>query len=472
MSIRWILSLGIIGLLLVMAISQIFLIHSFRERIEQQISSSSSELTQVVLDEAKRQLIEIPLPPTPPEPLEILRDLKLPPPETLRNREEREAWRRELQQQLEQNREERQARQQEFQANQQEWQAWQQQVQHQVQQQMQQNLRIVIQRQWSPEAIRAQVEQAQQQMQLQSAAPLFREFTTYTVMLIVLSTSIAMLISLWLGHRLIQPLHSLVAGFRTLQQGQLGQQISVQGLREYRYVSAQFNLMSVRLAELAQMAEQAQQQQHLVEIGEMSRGLVHALRNPLHTLTLLMEQLGDEPDADKRRQLMQQAEQKIQHINRSLTSVLTLSCAEVDRQQQVSVSAILHDLRLEFSASPVRIELDAPTDLVLAGAEQELRAIIHTLLSNAVEASPANGMIRIRLDVQCAALCITDQGSGLEPAIAEQLFQPHISSKPAGAGMGLYIAQRLMQRYYQGRISLENLASGGCRACLFFAELK
>ena len=79
-------------------------------------------------------------------------------------------------------------------------------------------------------------------------------------------------------------------------------------------------------------------------------------------------------------------------------------------------------------------------------------------------------MICLTLDAKKRRLCIADQGPGLEPAIAERLFSPHCSSKAEGAGMGLYIAQRLLNRYYQGSVSLQNQPAGGCLACIQFAQ--
>ena len=64
--------------------------------------------------------------------------------------------------------------------------------------------------------------------------------------------------------------------------------------------------------------------------------------------------------------------------------------------------------------------------------------------------------------------------------IIAQLFQPHISSKAEGAGMGLYLCRRLLQRYYHGDITINNLsgnhptepandnAVGGCMAKITF----
>lgn len=296
-----------------------------------------------------------------------------------------------------------------------------------------------------------------------SSQQLVGQYLRYQLLALGFSIALALLLAIWLGARLLQPLQQLVGGFRALAQGQAGIQLDTKApLAEYRFALQQFNLASRELAALqAQKTELARQQQ-LVELGEISRGLVHALRNPIHTMALALEQLATtQPQAA----LQQLIEQKMQHINRTLTALLTLSCQGVDRSQPVSLQAVLKDLALEFYHAGIQLTLpDEPCQL--PAAEAELRTIFHAVISNAVEASPAAGTVQVRLQQQSTAVVleVTDQGPGIAPALLPQLFAPHISSKAEGAGMGLYLARRLLELYYRGTILLENQPAGGVRA--------
>ncbi len=303
-----------------------------------------------------------------------------------------------------------------------------------------------------------------------SSQQLLQQYLSYQVAALAISIVLALALTLWLGYRFIAPLQLLVSGFQRLAKGETQVQLEAKPtLTEYRYVLAQFNQASRQLDELASHRAQLAQQQQLVELGEISRGLVHALRNPIHTMALALEQL---PQANPQQQALQQLiEQKMQHINRTLTALLTLSCEGVDRSQPVSLPLVLQDIALEFSSHPVQLQLSLPAQFELAGAEAELRSICHAVISNAVEASPAGGLVSISLSVagNKAILQVLDQGPGVADEIAAQLFQPHISSKAEGAGMGLYLCQRLLQRYYQGQVSLQTGADGGCLATLIIA---
>lgn len=292
-----------------------------------------------------------------------------------------------------------------------------------------------------------------------SSQQLINQYLGYQLLALALSTGLALLLLLWFGARVLQPLQRLVQGFRALGQGEAGIQLDTQApLAEYRQALQQFNLASTELAALQQQKAELARQQQLVELGEMSRGLVHALRNPIHTMALALERISCNDQA-----LQQLIEQKMQHINRTLSTLLTLSCQGVDRSTPVALKAVLQDLCLEFSAQ--QLQMDAPA-LICRGAEAELRFILHVLVSNAVEASPQPGTVCLKLWQQPDGIYfqVTDQGLGLNPAVVASLFQPHISSKAEGAGMGLYLAQRLLQMYYQGDIQLQNRPEGGVLA--------
>ncbi len=282
-------------------------------------------------------------------------------------------------------------------------------------------------------------------------------YLRYQLLALLVSLILALALALWLGYRFIAPLQQLVQGFRRLASGAAPVQIDARhGLAEYRFVLNQFNLASQQLTELAAQREHMAQQQQLIELGEISRGLVHALRNPIHTMALALEQMP--AISEQQQQLHKLIEQKMQHINRTLTALLTLSCEGVDRSGLVSLNAVLQDIALEFSQAKVQIQLELSQTLHIAGAEAELRSIAHAVIANAVEASPEFGIIRVTLEKfdDHIELRVCDQGAGVHSTIQAQLFQPHVSSKAEGAGMGLYLCRRLLQRYYHGDIELKN----------------
>ncbi len=292
----------------------------------------------------------------------------------------------------------------------------------------------------------------------------------YMMYLIIGSSIVALLLALWLSHHFTKPLRTLSSGFSALQSGNLGVQIEEAGINDYRKTMASFNLMSQKLAQLAENEKTLQQQSHLAELGEVSRGLAHALRNPMHTIGLSVEQLKDDKlPLEQRLKLQEKIESKIKHIDKTIKALLTLTSGEIQRNDSVPIKSVIQDVILEMKSSGPHIKLTLngpPETLSIRAAESEVRAIIHTLVVNAVEANTQGKEISIELvdKGKTIEVIVKDQGKGIDSNIADKLFEPHVSTKSEGAGMGLYISRRLAKLYYGGDIVLENNTSGGCCA--------
>ncbi len=279
---------------------------------------------------------------------------------------------------------------------------------------------------------------------------------------------LGLLYAFWLSGKISLPLERLAQGFRQLQQGRFGSRVPEQGIADIKATMSQFNTMSERLLDLKTLEKKVDQQQQLLELNEVSRGLAHTLRNPLNTIGLATEQMAA-PGVDEaeRKVLANQVRDKINHLDRTIQTMLNLNLQQVDRSQQLDLVQVVQDVVLELSFNyKGKIHFDPPQPLPLCGSAPELRAVIHTLLCNAVEASTHNQDIQIAAykDNRQIVVTVVDQGEGLDPAIKADLFKPHVSSKPEGAGMGLFIANRICQFYYNGSISLTDNQPTGCIA--------
>ncbi|MFT4927803.1 MAG: signal transduction histidine kinase [Phenylobacterium sp.] len=297
----------------------------------------------------------------------------------------------------------------------------------------------------------------------------------YMIYLILASAVVALFLALWLSEHFTRPLQKLSAGFVSLEKGEFGVQVTEAGINDYRKTIHSFNQMSDRLAQLAESEKMLQQQSHLAELGEVSRGLAHALRNPMHTIGLAVEQLKDPslPDPLKVK-LQDKIQAKIKHIDKTIKALLTLTTGEIHRDDDVPLRSVIQDVMLELKANDpnVNINLNAPDNLNIKGSESEIRAIIHTLVVNGVEASNHQTQVTITMsdNADTVTIAVCDQGKGIEPALAERLFQPHVSSKAEGAGMGLYISNRLATLYYKGSISLIDNPDKGCTATVTLSK--
>ncbi|QFU23237.1 HAMP domain-containing protein [Shewanella eurypsychrophilus] len=294
---------------------------------------------------------------------------------------------------------------------------------------------------------------------------------------LILLTSIAALIFAYvLSHFISSPLTKLAQGHQKLGDGELGFQVEEKGVKELKAILTGFNKMSSKLAQLSEKEQLMTQQQQLAELGEVTRGIAHSLRNPLHTVGLLSEGVMQAKSKEEEAELLQKIQQKIAMMDKSIQSLLTLSSNEVNRSHQVPINAIVHDILLELSITGTKPKISFDSSRCAAsihGAESEVRSILHAVLINAVEATPDDGSVEVSicsLDNRYQVI-VKDSGKGILPEVRERLSQPHVTTKTEGTGMGVYIAERLIKGHYGGDIQFKDNPTGGTIVTLTFSKL-
>lgn len=230
-------------------------------------------------------------------------------------------------------------------------------------------------------------------------------------------------------------------------------------------------LLAVWIAQRVTQAAGVRADRELAELGEIGRGLAHSLRNPLHALGLSLEALAAETaGSSSAATLAQSGREQLQRVDQALRGFLALSAGTGAEAGDVRVAEVIDDVLLEASQrAQGRVQFErGGADPLLRAVPAELRVMLHALVINALEASPDGGCVRV--DVAApddgVQIDVLDEGEGVPAALRERLFQPHVSGKPHGAGMGLYLAQRLARSRYRGQIALEARSPRGTRARL------
>jgi signal transduction histidine kinase len=283
-----------------------------------------------------------------------------------------------------------------------------------------------------------------------------------------------------LAHRVTSPLRELGAAARQMAAGALGVQVAVAPGGEVGATIAAFNRMSADLAALDAEARTMRERAHLAELGEVARGLAHTLRNPLHGLGLAVDELaaGATP-GDEAATTAAAARAQIGRLDRAIRALLALAGNGGSASEEVvDVGGLVQGVALEALQDArgrvaVEVEIAAAEACTLRGVAAELRAIVQALIVNAVEASPDGAAVRVRLAPGTAggvALTVADEGCGLPPQVRARLFAPHVTTKPAGSGMGLFLAHRLATSRYAGTLALAEGRPAGTTATLTLAD--
>jgi two-component system, NtrC family, sensor kinase len=225
-----------------------------------------------------------------------------------------------------------------------------------------------------------------------------------------------------------------------------------------------------------QAEEALRQAEKLAAMGRVAGIIAHEINNPLEAITnafyLLRNHQSLDEEARYYASLAEQELQRASHITRQTLSFYR------DSKQPITVSIPdLLDNVVELQQRPINLshitlQKKYSSPGVVRGFPGELRQVFLNLISNAIQAMPAGGTLRLRVaDATDPAtqrrgivVTVTDTGGGIRPEDAQRLFQPFFTTKSAkGTGLGLWISKGIVQKY-EGRIAFRSFrsAAGVC----------
>ena len=213
----------------------------------------------------------------------------------------------------------------------------------------------------------------------------------------------------------------------------------------------------------------------------------HELRTPLTVLGGYLEMLEDAAAADGLParwkapvDAMRGQAARMRHLVEDLLLLSRMeSLGRPDAREEVDVDLLIAQVREEGRAlsgeRAHRIELDAQPGARVSGSAAELRAVFSNLVRNAVQYTPAGGLIRVewRVDDEAAWFVVTDEGEGIEPEHLSRLTERFYrvdkgrSREAGGTGLGLAIVKHALA-HYDGTLEIESEPGRGSRfACRF-----
>ncbi len=217
---------------------------------------------------------------------------------------------------------------------------------------------------------------------------------------------------------------------------------------------------------------QEESQRHLAALGTMSATLAHEIRNPLGAIKglsqITQERLPEDHDAQD---LITTVVSEAERLERLVTDLLSFARPGQLKPTELDLKTIVRDvangLRVQAAEKQLEIRLpDVSTDLPVVADPDGLRQVFYNVMINALDASPSGGAIRIEIDQARGdyLVSVSDEGQGLPKQDPEELFQPFVTTKTRGTGLGLPISRQILERL-GGRITLENRQPKGatCR---------
>ena len=312
-------------------------------------------------------------------------------------------------------------------------------------------------------------------------------FTAGTLGIIVLG--------LLLSRSIARPILQLSSLTQAVAAGNLDQNIGLERGDEIGELAQAFDVMTLRLRErtqeaarlyaeaiqrnkeLAEINEQLRstqrqlvQSEKLAAIGQLTAGIVHDVKNPLTVIKGMAELLlGEDELPQSMREEITLIKDSAQKANLIVTDLLTFARQSKpdlsERDMRETIEAALRLCAFPLRKGHIEVCKDLPEQpVMMAHDPQQIEQVLVNLITNAIQAMPNGGKIRINLSQGegVIALAVQDTGIGIPPENINRIFDPFFTTKPEeqGTGLGLSVSYGIISNH-EGRIEVESVVGEG-----------
>jgi signal transduction histidine kinase len=228
--------------------------------------------------------------------------------------------------------------------------------------------------------------------------------------------------------------------------------------------------------EISEMAGQLSRFGWRAAVGELVAGIAHNLNNPVGALVSTLRTLGIKLAADPATVDRAEVEALLGRARGAASRIgeHVAALVNVNRVGQLDAAPrpleLAHELDTALSLfagrlGPIELTRDYHGPLPAHVPQDPLHHVLANVIDNAVQAMPGGGRlgVAVRKTDDRWMIEVTDTGGGLAPAVAARLFEPIVTARPSGAGLGLATAQRLA-RSWGGDIVHRPIEAGACFA--------
>jgi len=240
----------------------------------------------------------------------------------------------------------------------------------------------------------------------------------------------------------------------------------------FKHVEDQIGLVIERLQ---QRELESLRNQKFAAVGQLAAGLAHELRNPLMPMKMLVQRALSRPDGPSLSQpQLKVLDEEIRRMEGLVHEFLDFAKPQALERKRIDVTDVIRQAMelVAARANVQNVELtsdrwDAPVE-VLADPLR-IRQVLLNLLLNSLDAQPEGGRIQIHIDDNAPGqngtgtfvkICVTDAGTGIPDNLHEEIFEPFMSTKETGTGLGLPISRRIILSH-GGQLNVISTPDGG-----------
>jgi signal transduction histidine kinase len=276
----------------------------------------------------------------------------------------------------------------------------------------------------------------------------------------------SILLTVLVGQRLSRRVQELERRTRLIAAGDFSPMPLPRGDDELRDLARSVNDMAQRLV---QLQETMKKTERLRLLGQVSGGLAHQLRNGVTGARLAVQLHTREMNGQADAETLNVALRQLALVEMHLKRFLDLGRASEFRREPCRLADLLDEtvvlLRPQCRHAHIDLRWQAPeldNEPVVEGDRDQLQHLFLNVIGNAVEAAGPNGWVAVELQIadcgsqidneqapdrKAAVVEVCDSGPGPVPQIAAKLFEPFVTGKREGVGLGLAVAKQVVEAH-------------------------
>lgn len=202
--------------------------------------------------------------------------------------------------------------------------------------------------------------------------------------------------------------------------------------------------------------KQLQEKERLAAIGQTAGMVGHDIRNPLQSiiseLYLAKEELKNMPDTEAKENMkdsIMNIEEQVFYINKIVADLQDFTKPLTPNRQPINIQESIQEaLSSLVIPENITVKIQAQENTPTIQTDRFfLKRILVNLISNALQAMPQGGTVKITTDYKnkCATIAVHDTESGIPENLKPQIFKPLFTTKAKGQGLGLAVVKRLAE---------------------------